>query len=426
MPAYMPEMDTAACSAWNEQDREMYAAMPYYFVKLTLEYRKNWTVWAPLFGKIPWQANMGPIMRGIRTDPSPNIRQTAYPNSICAMPKVDVIVQNEVTVDAGVARQQFKSKVIDFCSDFRSFVTDHIDMLMKDMNEKIVRFEDVYARTQVLEGSPNIWVADQAAADGPNLTPVPAGATTPGVQVKTAAMLAALAAKIGNPGNLSLMTIDFVQTVAESDLRIPPFSGSTKPVDNAGLDDKWVLILSSEAWNQFKYDPWLLANKSIDLNIVTEKFKGSLWGKIVCRLEDFPLRMLADGTFPAPQTIEMNPAAYNHGETISNSVYNNAPYEFAWMVGAEAYKTIQVGPPPKHFAGTGMPAGFGKMQWNGEVFLTKNISVPCLADDGETIIQQPNVFGDKLQAVAQATYGAIGVQRRNIIPILFKRRRGGQ
>jgi hypothetical protein len=418
--AYMPTVDNAACAAWSEQDTTMYNALPFYFVKLQIEYRKNWAVWAPLFGKIKWEPNMGPIMRGVRVDPSPNIRQTAYPSAICAIPHVDEILQNEVTVDAFVFRHRFESKVFDFCPDFRTFITDHIDRNVKDINEKVIRFEDIYNRTQVLEGAPFIWVANKNDGTA-ELTAVPVNTT--GVQTKTAAMLAALGNLVGNPGNLSLCTIDLAQTIAENDLRVPPFSGSTKPVDNAGLDDKWVLVLGSEAWNQFKYDPWMLANRPIDLNVVTEKFKGSLWGKMTCRLEDLPLRMAADGTFPAPQTVELNPAAYNYGETVSNPAYNACPFEFAWLVGAEAYKTIEVGPPPKQFASNGMPNGFGKMMWNGEVFLSKNILVPC-SDVNGNIIQQPNVYGEKLKAFCQATFGAIGVQRRNIIPILFRRKRG--
>lgn len=422
MPAaYLPEIDLATCRSWSEQDINMYNALPFYFAKLQIEYRKHWAHWSPYFGKIKWEPNMGPLLRGVRIDPSPHIRQTAYPTAICSLPHVDEMVLNEVTVDAQVFKHRFESKVFDFCPDFRTFLTDHIDRTVKDINEKVTRFEDIYYRTMVLENAPYIYVCNRT--DGsPELTPAPTMASD-GVSVKSAAFLAAQAAVIGNPGNLSLCNINMVQTIAENDLRVPPFSGSTRPVDNAGLDDKWVLSLSSEAWNQFIFDPWLLQNRSIDLNIVTEKFKGSLWGKMVCRIEDLPLRMAADGTFPAPQDVEMNPAAYNYGETVGGTAYNNCPYEFGWLIGAEGYKVIEVGPPPKVFAGNGMPNGFGKMMWNGEVFLSKNILVPCLDSQGN-VIQQPNVYGEKIKAFCQATYGVIPQQRRNIIPILFRRKRG--
>lgn len=421
--AYMPEIDLAACRDWSEQDRDMYNAMPYYFVKLQIEYRKHWSTWSPFFGSIPWQPNMGPIMRGIRVDPSPHLRQQAFPNAICSLPAVDEISLNEVSVDAEVYSHQFESKIFDFCPDFRTFITDHVDRHVTDINEKITRFEDLFLRTMVFHGSPYIWVANRN--DGqPELTPAPVGVgNTAGTSAKTTAFLASLPALIGNTGNLSLCTIDSVQTAMETDLRVPPFSGSTKPVDNAGLDDKWVLVCSSEAWNQFKYDPWMLQNRPIDLNLVTEKFKGSLWGKMVCKLEDLPLRMAADGTFPAPQTVEMNPNAYNYGETVSNPAYLSAPYEWAFLVGAGGWKSIKVGPPPKQFAGNGMPNGFGKMQWNGEVFLSKNFLVNCLDGRGN-VIQQTNVYGKKLKAFCLATFGAIAQQRRNIIPILYKRKRG--
>lgn len=406
----------------------MYNALPFYFAKLQIEYRKNWAMFSPFFGKIKWEPNMGPIMRGVRIDPSPHIRQTAYPDPICNMPHVDEMILNEITVDAQVYRHRFESKVFDFCPDFRTFLTDHIDRTVKDITEKVTRYEDIYYRTMILENCPYIWVADNKNPATPDLHTKPIFNGAVGTQVMTAAVLKALAEDVGNVGNLSLCTIDKVQTAAEIDLRVPAFSGSGKGVDNLGIDDKWVLVCSSEAWNQFKYDPWATANRPLDMNWVTDKFKGLLWGKITCKIEDLPLRMTANGTFPAPQTVEMNPAAPNYGETVSNPSYTGSgdqgcPYEFAWLIGAEGYKVIEVGPPPRQFASNGMPNGFGKMLWNAEVFLSKNFLVPCLDANGNTI-QQTNVYGEKLKAFCQSTYGIIPQQRRNIIPILFRRRRG--
>jgi len=170
----------------------------------------------------------------------------------------------------------------------------------------------------------------------------------------------------------------------------------------------------------------LLSYKQIDLNIITDVFKGSLFGRVTCRLEDLPIRISADGTFPAPETRELNPNAFNFGESIPNPKYTSAPYEVAFLVGyGEAYDLIEVGPPPKDFAGNGMPKGFGNMFWNGELMITKNLLTTCLDAAGNTVIDT-NKYGEFLQIICQAVFGIVGKQKRAVMPIIFKRWRGAQ
>lgn len=421
--AYMPAINEAACQSWTEQDRAMYEALPYYFVKQEIQYRKQWNLWDSFLDKRPWQQNMGPIMRGVIVERSPHLRQTAYPSAICNIPTVDKVVINERVNQAIIYRHRFQSDAFDFCMDFRSFVKDHIDPTVKDMNEKVLRFGDVFYRTMLLECAPYMYICGKTDGTSPMTAVVQMDSST-GTSVKTAAMLAAHAALCGD--NLSFLNINDAGTVAEEDLQVMPFQGNGAAADNEGLNDKHVIVCSSEAWGQFVFDPWFLEKRPINLDIVFQRFKGNLWGKYTCKIEKFPLRMTTTGTFPAPETVEMNPNAMNYGQTIPNPDYTsitNCPYEFAWFVGAPGYEILEVGPPPKQFASNGMPDGFGKMQWNGEVFLSKNILVPCV-DAAGNIIQQTNVYGEKLQAFCQATYGIMPRDRRQVIPIMFRRRRG--
>ena len=245
---------------------------------------------------------------------------------------------------------------------------------------------------------------------------------------KSTAWLQANMPNIGAPGNLSLETINTLVTVAEVDQRIPPFKGSGMAApDNGPLQDKYCLVMDSEAWNQFMFDPFLLANKNCDLNIITEGFRGNLFGRVTCKLEDMPLRIANDGTFAAPESREVNPDAYNFGESVANPDYIVAPRGVALLYGKnDGYKSISVGPPPRAFSGSGMPNGFGKMFWNGEVIISKNLVVPCVDENDPAIITyEANVYGEYLKMFSQITLGCMPQQRRNVIPIIYNRLRGG-
>ena len=415
----LPAADANLCSGWSEQDRNLYNKLPFYLVKGQIEHFKTWSIWPKLVNKIKWQQNMGDTMRRVMQEPSPHIRQFAFPARIGTTPKKDIIDVRERTVDAFVHEQYFESPIFNFLPSFQDFL-DNIDNNLTDIAEKQSRFNDIFIRGHIFHQSPNVFLPNKA---GGELVAAPMGdGNAAGTSGKTTAFLQANLPLIGNPGNLSLNAINLAVNVMETDLRIPALMG--RQSEQAGAQGMYCLVLSGEAYNQFIYDPWVLANKNIDLDVVKEGWKGNLFGRVTCKLEDLPIRIKADGTFPAPEVRELGDTAFNKGESVPNPEYVNAPYEVAFLVGyGKGYSAIEVGPPPAKFAGGKMPKGWGKMFWNGEIEMTKNILIPCLDDHGNTV-WEPNKYGRYLQLISSMTCGIVGEQKRSIIPIIFKRWRG--
>lgn len=426
--AQIPAVDANICSGWTQQNINLYNRLDFYLAKKQVDRRKWYATWSKFTGKVKWTPNMGDTMRSVVTEPSPHVRQLAYPSAITTgTPKKDVIDIHERKFDELVYRQRFESLVLSFEPDFRDFMS-HVNDNSKDIMEKQERYGDVFTRTRIFDRSPFVWIANSQAATG-ELTAAPTAignAAQTAVNSKTAAWLQAQVALLGNPGFLSMEQLNKMITVMENDVGALPFSGPDIPSDDKGMMNKYALVCSSEAFNQFSLDPFLLNYKNCQLDIINGRFQGSLFGRITCILEKYPMRFAADGTFPVPEIRELQPDAYNYHETIINPQYaslTQTPYEIAFLVGAEGYDEIEVGPPPAPFASNGLPNGFGKMFWNGEVQLTKNILVPCVQDDG-TVVQVTNNYGEKLQFISQCTFGNRAYQPRNIIPIIFKRKRG--
>lgn len=426
MPTFqIPAINQSICAGWSQQDVNLYQKLPFYLAKTQVETMEEWSIWSKFTGRIPWKPNMGTTMRGVRKTPSPNLRQMAFPNPLTTTPKVDVIGLRDTSVNEVLYWHQFESQVLNFLPDFQDFMNTHVEDTREDIQTKIARFSDIFLRGKIFHRSPWVWLPNRIGGEAV-AAPANTDGNDAGTTGKTTAWVQAQLAQIGQPGNLSMDTLSRLLPFMSTSLRAPVFSGSNMPSGTGGLTGKYCLVCSDEAYSRFSFDPYLKANKSVDLNIINKGFTGDLFGRIVCKLEDMPIRFAADGTMPAPETIEVNTDAVNYGETLPNPVYTEiatTPYEVAFLIGAKGYNSIEIGPPPAAFQGTKLPEGFGRMTWNGEIQVTKNILIPCLDESG-TLRQDTNKYGRYLQLISAVTFGCVAVQPRYIVPIIFKRVRG--
>jgi len=424
----LPSIDNIACTSWTELDRDRYNKLPIYFQKKQAEAFKTWSIWPKLLGERPWEQNMGDLGTVVQKEFSPNLRATAFPVALSTSAKKDLIAVRERTVPFSLRHQKFESPIFNFLPNFRDFLNDHIDFTLEDVNQKIARFNDLFARSHIFHQSRYLMLPGTAGDDGSGVSLSPQGdGNSSGTSGKTNAYLAGILAAAPNLGNLSLNAINLACSSLD-DQRMLPFKGSQLPNgDSSPLDSMYALVLGSDAYNQFMYDPWLLRYKQLDLNLNTQGFKGNLFGRVMCKLEDMPLRIAFDETltagnpsaytFPAPETQELNPSAENYGETIPNPAYVTAQYEVAFLVaGGKPYETVKVGPPPKNFS---------SMPWNGRVLMTDNVNVPCTDENGNTY-NDTNKYKEYLQLISHAVMGIVGTQKRGILPIVFRRFRGAR
>lgn len=423
----MPAIDQDTCSEWTELDREMYHAYPYFLAKKTVERRKSWMTFGKLTKKTPWKPNHGPIMRGVRKSPSPHLRQFVNPQPLSSQPKEDIMRVQEVESNSILYWHDFSSPVLNFYPEFNDFLS-HVSDHGEDIMEKMERFEELFYRTMMFHMAPGIFICVGQTMEFIN-APAFEGTTVLGANDgKTTAWLAAtLATYAGQIAPLGMQALSHGLTILETDLGIPPFSGSGLPAgDDKALDQKYALITHSEAWNRFTFDPYLQQHKNCNLDVVNDSFRGSLFGRMTSKLEDKPLFMKADGTFLAPEIEQGNAVQYNQGEAIPNPDYtslNTSPFAWSWYSGNIGYESVTVGPPPSEFTKDTPPDRFPGMKWNGELNLTKDFLIECPDPVTGAIRYKTNSKGRHIKYEATSTYGIHPKQRRSIYPILHLRAR---
>lgn len=429
----MPAIDVNTCGEWTENQVDAYQQLPYHLAEIQIERKKEETTFSKVITKKRrWKQNQGSTLRGVKTNPSPHLRQFFWPKPISVQPNTDVINVTESTTEAQVYNHEFESVHFPFMPSFADFL-DHIEHHGKDIMSKIERANEIFLRGAIFQMSPKVGFCK---ADGTvEIVSAPywsgTGQYTAAIG-KTQAWLAANAI-VKTTGNLKLSCIEMAMTIAETDLGIPFFQGSELSKENQPLDGKFLWTLDSEAYNQFVYDQWVRENKNCNFDIVTNGFRGSIFGRATTRIEQKPLRYKADASQAAPEVRVNQAGEYNHGETEPNPDYaqietgvagQGSPYGVAWLIGANGYEIIDTGPPPSMFTGGKFPNAPG-MNWNGKPILTKHFNIKCLGgENGDEVIWKANTYGRFLKYINESTFGIIATQRRNMIPIFYLRRRG--
>lgn len=400
----------------------MYAQLPYYLELAKTQYRQRFSVWPKLLGKRAWQKNQGDTMKAVMIEPTPVLRQFAEPNLLAQTPKVDLISVRERTTTAKLHWQDFMSPVFGWQPSFESFLKGHIAPSMDNINKQVMLFEEFFLRGYIWNYAPYVYIAGYGLVDAPQAATAAEGKDDAWVQAQIAKLMG-----VARGGDLSFKEIYHAQSIFAEDIGATPFEGSGTPSgDSAPLNEKYCLVQSSESWNVNIDDPWLKENRPLNMNIVNGAYKGDFFGRVVSRLERYPLRIAIDNdgapTYNAPETQELNPDSPQYGRTFPNPLYaklDQSPVEIAFLVGGASYDKIDPGTPPPDFA---KPLDGREMDWSGKTYLTKNFLVPCETAAGATFYDA-NSFGRYLRLQSSWAGGIIGTNAFNILPIMFKRKR---
>lgn len=418
MPAYYD--NPAVFANAQVEDVNKFNKLPFYLVKNEVTLFPEWNIYDQLLGDISWTPNMGDTMKGVRPEPSPLGRTLFYPNLISVDPKKDVFEVGETTETMQLRWHDYSSKMFSFLPSWQDFRENQLGFNHKDVVRQVQFGNNIFTRTVIYDKSPNVIVSGLAANNGL----IVGAPTATGNNAQNAAnsktadwVVGAIIPKIGS--NLSYRCVKMAATILTEDIGAPFFEGAKNmPKPNEALKGKFVLIGSNEAWMQYDDDPDILAKKALTVDLVNNDFQGTLAnGRVIYKVDRFPLRFGADGVFIAPQIVEQGT-----GKTRPNPLYVSALYEVAILMGADSYRTVKVGPPPKDFSGMSKDK-FYKMRWNGEIRLTDQFTIQRGSIASGDLTFDLNDDGRFLKLKGTVVHGILAGEVYNAIPIFFKRQR---
>jgi hypothetical protein len=431
MPVYY-DMPSSFGNAVVE-DINRFNQLPFYLVHNEVSQFPIWNELDQLYGKIDWETNQGNVMRGVTPQRSPVGRSLFFPNPVTQVANKDIYQVTESKEEAVVYVHKYSSFQFNFMPSFTAFWETYLQFADKDIVEKIAISNNQFIETQMWFNASFVYLCGVGLVSG-----VPTGAgnkTLNAAGSKTAAWL--VGTTLGQGGvqgvqqNLRLRDVYNAVMNLQEDNAAPPFQGvRNMPKDNDGVKGKYVLLLSSEAWMNFTYDPGVAELKSIELDLLFSDFRGSLFGTLTCKIKKYPIRYnvvdIKDlaGTTMWAAGFPIDPEIFDPIENKwkPNPYYTSlvsAPYEIEWLLGDSYAKTIKVGPPPKEFATVSMSAQkFYSMKWNGEVRLTDQV---LISNPDGTI--ELNVYGENLMFISKLTHGYLVGERRYAFPIIQARTR---
>lgn len=444
---------TAVSNNFNKLD--------FYLVKNEVALFPKWNVYDTLYGSIKWQPNMGDTLQGLTPTPSPIQRSTFAPNVLADAPLKDIYKIGERNESAKLSYHRYESTRFRFLNSFESFWRDQLSYAHKDIVRQIQTSQNQFIRTLMWYQTPDLYISKGGSgylSSSVDLDGDAAKVSLTQDQIRTidadADSTSSTTAAIGEGGGqeyrdslvtggsgqeagaLTLKDLYKAMLVLQEDVQAPPFDRQFgTPKTSEMIKGKYVLVCSTEAWASLMWDSDLAAQTGrrlapANMNLVNEGFAGDLWGKITVKFDPFPLRFTDTGAWVNPQTVTNNKVVPNSNYTkIASSASNDiGSNEVAFLCGADAFKAISVGPPPKEFAGKNVSKKklYG-MNWNGQIDLTDQFLVPTASTtditNGAGEGWDLNVYGDFLKFISQTIHGGIPGDARHCLPIVYRRRR---
>ena len=446
----------AASNSFNKLD--------FYLVKNEVALFPKWNVYDSMYGSIKWQPNMGEKLHGLTPTPSPVQRSTFAPARLNAVAKKDIYKIGEREEEAHLSYHRYESGRFRFLSSFEDFWRDQLQYQHQDIVRQIQNANNQFVRTLMYYQTPDLYIAKGGSgylSSSVDLDGDAAKVALTQTQIRNIAAdndsTAGTDAAIGEGGGqeyrdslvtggsgqeagaLTLKDLYKAMLVLQEDVQAPTFDRQFGvPKTSEMIKGKYILVCSTEAWASLLWDDDLKKSGGHELastgrDFIKDGFAGDLFGKITVKNDPFPLRFTDTGAWVDPQSVVTttegkgkvipNPNYTKIASSASNDIVSN---EIAFLCGADAFKTISVGPPPKEFAGKNISKKklYG-MNWNGQVDLTDQFLVPT-ADITSTTAAASwdmNVYGDYLKFISQTIHGGIPGDARHSVPSVYRRRR---